>query len=74
MDVKFWFEVVGNFKSTDLWKKIRFQGVNLFDAIGHVYVYGNTNAETLDKVLHTCASYGSIKGGGSYENLLHSST
>lgn len=73
LDVKFHFEVIGDFDSKDLWEKIQSYGVNLFDAIGHVYVYGTTSEEALNMVLHMCKSFGFIKGGELYEGLLHSS-
>ena len=62
MDSGFSFEVVGDFQSEELWKKIKFANVNLLD-IGRVFVYGQATPRVLSSIMLICCNYGTIKGG-----------
>lgn len=63
MDIGFCFEVVGNFQSKDLWKRLKFTKVNLIDTGNKVFVYGQTNPTTLLTIIIICCNYGTVKGG-----------
>lgn len=67
MDIRFCFELIGDFKSEDLWAMIGYKGINLLDIIEHVYVHGVATPERFCQTLKICQEFGTIKGGEFYE-------
>lgn len=63
MSVNFWFEVMGDFYSNELWQELEPTDVNLIDLDNHVYVYGTVTPSMLVRIILICGSYGNIKGG-----------
>ena len=63
MSINFWFEVMGNFHSNELWNDLESADVNLLELDGHVYVYGKATPSMLVWIILTCGGYGNIKGG-----------
>ena len=63
MSVSFWFEVMGNFHSEELWQELEPADVNLIDLENHVYVYGTVAPSMLVRIILICGAYGNIKGG-----------
>lgn len=63
MNIRFWFEVMGDFHSNDLWHDLENENINLLELNNHVYVYGETNPSKLVWIILTCGGYGNLKGG-----------
>lgn len=63
MKINFCFEVVGIFRSEELWSRIEFAGVNLFDTAETVLIFGHTDVDTFAMLLKICSAFGDIKGG-----------
>ena len=63
MDISFSFEIVGDFRSEDLWEELACMRVNLVDTIDRIFVYGVATPSALVKIIIICGYYGVIKGG-----------
>lgn len=65
MSIRFFFELIGDYDSYELYKALKWAKVNVTDMIEHTYVYGTVSPLVLQTVIYICNLFGMIKGGGS---------